>query len=422
MRSSWSVSASRRRLALAALAGWVGLAVVLRAAVLLPERCPAAGPWAVAAAVDAAVAWFERNQLDDGSWLYRYRAAADVDLGGYNLVRHSGVLLSLYQAGRRTSPSAGAVAERGAAFALDRLVPVDLGPGPRPWAPPMNGPGQGLAFGAGRSLDTGATALLVAALVERRRWLGAVGQPERAHAHDEQLRGLGRFLSALVQPSGAVPARWEVGRGPVVGEWSRFSTGEAFWALSRLAAEFPGAGFGEPAGAVGRYLVHDRDRVEGWFPAVPDHWAAYGLLEQAHLPPGTAGRLSTADVGAYARRLASLIGVQVRYESQRTDELPSRLTRGRRTLAAGLGTLGEALGNLRAVPGAPAGEVVGQRAACVGGMLVDRQTSAAEAATLPSPARARGAWFQFGVTQMDDQQHALSALLLLGPPPPGGRP
>src|SRR5690606_12435676 len=53
--------------------------------------------------------------------------------------------------------------------------------------------------------------------------------------------------------------------------------------------------------------------------------------------------------------------------------------------------------------------------ACAAGLLVDRQVDAAEAAEVAHPEAAEGAWFTEGVTQKDDQQHALSALLLAEP-------
>ncbi len=48
---------------------------------------------------------------------------------------------------------------------------------------------------------------------------------------------------------------------------------------------------------------------------------------------------------------------------------------------------------------------------CVGGVLVDRQVGDDDVAPDDDPAAVTGAWFQFDITQMDDQQHALSALL-----------
>jgi hypothetical protein len=48
-------------------------------------------------------------------------------------------------------------------------------------------------------------------------------------------------------------------------------------------------------------------------------------------------------------------------------------------------------------------------------MLVDRQVSQSGAAVSPGPDLRRGAWFTNDATRMDDQQHALSALLDAGP-------
>ncbi|HET8950080.1 MAG TPA: MarC family protein, partial [Solirubrobacteraceae bacterium] len=52
------------------------------------------------------------------------------------------------------------------------------------------------------------------------------------------------------------------------------------------------------------------------------------------------------------------------------------------------------------------------RATCVAGIAVKEQASAADAASAREPSRVEGAWFfDGGVTRMDDQQHALAALL-----------
>jgi hypothetical protein len=52
-----------------------------------------------------------------------------------------------------------------------------------------------------------------------------------------------------------------------------------------------------------------------------------------------------------------------------------------------------------------------ERLYCVAELLVDRQINADDAASLPNSSSAQGAWAQFGITQMDDQQHAISAML-----------
>ena len=256
--------------------------------------------------------------------MYRYRAATDTELGGYEIVRHAGVLLALYQALGRGVTQAGPVADRGLGWALDHLVRR----------------GDGAALGQeGARLQVGATALLTAALVERRR---ATGDDR----YDDRLAELGRFLARQVEPSGAVPQYFDPRTGPSIGSYSRFYTGETFLALAGLRTELGPDPWGEPALRVGRYLAERRDEAEGWFPAIADHWAAYGLAEVARWPDGGAGLRAVDPRGEAALRLASLFGVQVRYESQRTNRFPTSLTRGRRTLGAGLGTVGEGLANL----------------------------------------------------------------------------
>ena len=78
-------------------------------------------------------------------------------------------------------------------------------------------------------------------------------------------------------------------------------------------------------------------------------------------------------------------------------------------LTAGLGTLGEGLGGIhRLAERDPDLDVdrddVAARLACVAGMLVARQTQSDDP-------RLDGAWFRNDITQVDDQQHAISALL-----------
>lgn len=375
---------------------WVLVAAVLRAVVLLPEQCPPVTPDDLRAAASEAVGWFERNQRPDGRWLYRYDADAGRDLGGYNLTRHGGVTMSLYQAAAAGHDAALGVADAGAAWALDHLVEVR----------------DGLAFGPeGEIVPVGATGLLVAGLAERRALTGD-------HRHDEDLRAMGRFLAAMVRPDGSVVAYWHLtGDRPASEDPSPFFTGEVYWALALLHRELPDEGWDAVADRVGRYLATARDDAEGWFPDISDHWAAYGLATQAAWPEPSA---VDADLVAYAHRQAGLAGFQVRWESQRNGSALNELVRGGQTLGAGLGTLGEQLAGLwRLAASRPdlAGlqAPLAERAECVAGLLVERQVSADEADGAPEPDRTRGAWLQRGITQMDDQQHALSAVLLAEP-------
>jgi hypothetical protein len=374
----------RRRVAAGALAWLGGLGAA--AAVAHPESCspPTAGA-ALEAATDA-VRWIAVNQAPDGEFLYRYDRDAAAVVPGYNTVRHAGTLLALEQARAHAIPGAADAAARGIGWAKRRLTEL---------------PGDRVALTG----QTGATALLVAALVERRRVDGSTGD-------DPLLRRLGRFLAGAVTAEGAVVASWVLDADePVPGSRSPFFTGEVLWALARLHAELPTEGWDEPVRRISRYVAVDRDDAERVFPPVSDHWASYAFAEISAWPHGT-GTASPELTGAersYLRRQAGLFGVQIRFESQRRDAGPARLTRGPTALTAGIGTVGEGLGGIwRTAATDDRLEIdrgaVADRLACVAGMLVERQAD-------DDDPRLDGAWFRQGVTQVDDQQHAISALL-----------
>jgi hypothetical protein len=382
------------RLAVAG-ASFVVAAAVLRVAVVPPERCPSTSRAAREAAVDEAVDWLARNQDDDGSWTYRYDTERDEVATDYNLVRHAGVMLSLYQATAAGVEEALRVADRGDRFARERLVRHE------DWA----------AFGyRGARLETGATALLTAALVERRASTGD-------RSDDATLARLGRFLDGQVRADGAVLSLWDPDTGsPVPDLYDRFATGEALWALARLHRAFPKAGWDEPATRVARYVATRRDVAERRFPYLSDHWSAYAFDEIARWPGAALAERETG----YARHLAGILGVQVRYESQRRNGGITELVRGPYAPGSGLGTLGEGLAALWRLGEVDADvsdlqEPIMRRAECVAGMLVERQVDAAAAAGVARPGLARGAWLHQGVTRMDDQQHAISALLAVEP-------
>ncbi len=394
---------ARRGAGRRALAGFLLLAftlVTLRGFLLLPERCGRPSLAEVDAGVSEAVAWFDRNQLGTGRFVYERDVRSGEASPGYNLVRHAGVLVSLYQAAAAGWDEALEVGDRGLAVALRSLVRHD------DWA----------AFAGGESnVRTGATALLVAALTFRR---DATGD----RAHDDLLTDLGRFLVAMQGDDGRVHARWDSRRrAPVPGEFSPFFTGEAFWALTRLHAAFPEEGWDRAALRTAHYVTHTRDDVEEWFPPISDHWVAYALAELATGPPGARVALHDLLDGEgvdWIRRQGGLFGVQVRIESQRTGRGWLRVVRGGTARGGGVGTLGEGLAGLRVVAAteprlSELRDPIDDRLLCVAGLLVDRQVDRDAALETASPDVARGAWLVGGATRMDDQQHALSALLLV---------
>ncbi len=376
-----------RRVALAttglALAG-----VVTFGAVAPPEHCPQPDTTSLQTSADAAVQWFVRNQHDDGTWLYEYDATDGTATDDYNLVRHAGAIMGLYQAATAGIDGALASADRGMAWARDRLVEHDG------WT----------ALAVDGRAPVGGSALLVAGLAERRALTGET-------ADDELLRSLGRFLTAQTEPSGAVVAHYDAeAMAPVPDSRSKYYTGEAYWALARLHLAFPEDGFGEIADRVGHYLASARDDVEGYWPPIPDHWVAYGLAETVTFPERDPDEPLTAAELAYARRQAGLFGSQVRWVSQQAGPWGS-LVRGTRVpRGGGYGVVGEALTGLWRVAEAD------DRLADVRAPLADRAECIAGLATEvqhhdDADPKADGAWFIDGVTRMDDQQHATSALL-----------
>lgn len=364
------------------------------AALAPPERCPAVTVAALRSSARETVDWFTRNQEPDGTWLYQYDARNDVVADEYNVVRHAGVTMGLYLAASESISGALMSADRGLQWALDRLLARDG------WA----------AVRALGQTSTGATALLLAGLAERRGFTGD-------DRYDDEMRRLGGFLVAQTEPTGAVLASYDSGaRQPVPGEYSKYYTGEAYWAIARLHRLFPDDDWGAVADRIGGYLATDRDEREGYWPPIPDHWAAYGLAETIHFDDRPTTRPLTTDEVAYARRQAELFGAQVRWVSQRFGPWGKLVRSPHVPRGGGYGVVGEALTGLWRVAGADprlAGlhDDIGERAECIAGLAIRAQSDAAEARGFADPDRVRGAWLRDGSTRMDDQQHALAALL-----------
>ncbi len=348
-----------------------------------PEDCRTPTAIEIDLAAEAAVGWFGANIETEGRFLYRYDRDRRVDEGGYNEPRHGGVLWALFQAERAGVPGAAGIADQGLGWALDRIQPTPIGP----------------AFGEGVRLQTGSSALLLAALDERRALTGDT-------QHDTLMIGLGRTLAAAINDDGALDATIHRDSGPM-GDRSAFFPGEALWALARLHITFPDEKFDEPALRLGRYIVEERDEVERPWPPISDHWVAYAFETMDRWPDAPSIDFPAR---AWIDRQLGLLGLQVRYESQRVGGITT-LTRGHNASGSGVGTLGEGIGNWLELDSRTGllgrdRDALVERGACAVGLLVDRQARSDDP-------RTNGAWFRLGDTQMDDQQHALSALLLM---------
>ena len=363
----------RRWLIGQALLWGVGIAV-LRLVVVPPESCPSVGPVAVRQAMSEGAAWLVRGQRRDGRFLYGYFVDRDEVSSEYNVTRHAGVMDALYRVGRISA------ADNGLRYVRENLIRHD---GWTAFAP------------LGEDATAGANALLLIALVHRREQTGE-------KRYDGLARRIARFLVAQEQPEGSVLQFWRPATGrPVPKVFGTFSTGEAFYALALMRRAFPGAGWERPAHRIADYLATRRDRAEGNAIRQPDHWAAYGLATLA--PAGL-----TQTEAEYARWLAGYFGYLVRFESQHAlggGVVPYEES------GSGLGTVGEATTALWRLSAedprlADLRGRLGVRSSCLAGILVERQVPAPD----PNPL-ARGAWFKDGYTQMDDQQHAVAALL-----------
>jgi small neutral amino acid transporter SnatA (MarC family) len=359
-----------------------------------PERCPAVTHDTLRASATAAAQWFVTNQARDGTWLYLYNAAEDEAADDYNVVRHAGAVLGLYMAAAADIRGALESADRGRDWLLRRVVSHD------DWdAIVYNG-----------EVSAGTVALFAAGLVERRILTGDASL-------DEPLERLGRFLVAQTERSGAVLAYYdERADAPVAESYSKYYTGETYWALARLHRLFPNAGWGDTANRIGEYVAAERDEVEDYWPPLPDHWAAYGLSETVAFGDRPPARPLTDDEVAYAHRQADLFGAQVRWVAQRFGPW-GQLVRGPHVpRGGGYGVVGEALTGLWRVAEAEPRLAslrapIAERARCIAGLAINAQSDEAEASAFPEPDRVRGAWFRDGSTRMDDQQHALAALL-----------
>lgn len=376
------------------LSVWLVGAATIRGTLLMPHQCPAITPDAALASAREAAGWIERAQAGDGTYVYEYDRVEDREPGGYNVVRHAGVTMSLYQWAANGDLTVLPAADRGMAYMVAHLYRQDN------WAMFQN-PNDG-------GVQLGASALMLAGLMQRRI---ATGDP----AYDTLSREVARGMLALQLPDGAFLNRWDpVTRAPVPLERSKYATGEAFWSFTLMHRFFPDEGWDVVALKTADYLALSRDAYEQQkFPPWADQWAAYGLGEMAAWP------LSEHHI-TYARSLAERFGFLVRVESQRRDTRLSKLLHGRQARAAGMGTWVEGLTSLhhlamtdpRMADMAPS---LAERIECGAGMLADRQVSSTEAVASVNPARQQGAWFTEDITRMDDQQHALSGLLYAAP-------
>ena len=154
------------------------------------------------------------------------------------------------------------------------------------------------------------------------------------------------------------------------------------------------------------------DDVVDTAPPDPEALARFFVREQRRITgdvtrAGELEELEPLERALLVFTMAGYFGYLIRYESQHQGSALNRLSES----GASLGTDGEAAAALWRLAGteprlADLRGRLGDRVSCNAGVLVDRQVQPGN----PNPL-ARGAWFADGYTQMDDQQHAIAALL-----------
>ncbi|MEY4362526.1 MAG: hypothetical protein RL391_1832, partial [Actinomycetota bacterium] len=365
-------------------------------AVALPEVCAATTSEQRRSAVSEGVGWIVRNQGVDGRFLYRYDARSDSVSTEYSWVRHAGTMFALAQvisSGLDVDGSAERSFESALGAIREQIV----------WSDDRRAAGVDDGF----RVTTGGTALLLLAITERGVPDVELADSLASHLIDsidvDRIDGL-RVLETADRELRFHPT--------VVG---RFTTSEVAFALARMEKLQPGRGWADPLPGIFDYLARHKAQVEGFVPDMADHWAAYALAEITKWSTESSD-FDRAPLDGWIRKQLGITSVMIRYESQRTNEGLDRWLRGRTSVGSAIGTHGESMTNWFAV--AQAGEElrgslsgIRDRVACNASVLVERQVSADESTRYAEPDRVRGSWLWFEQTQVDDQQHAISALV-----------
>jgi len=349
-------------------------------------------------AVSQAISWLSVNQNSDGTFLYRYDAEQDVDLGRYNWVRHAGTILALEQARGQGFDTAIASSEAAIDVAFKHVIRMST----------AGAEVAGLIDGA--SISTGGTALFALALMERRDAIDSSEFDEDIHA---MLRFLESSLKARDDGSVIVRADAQLDGQFATDSVGLFATSQTLFALARAERLFPGDQWGDQAHPILKYLTTFKANEEGFVPDMSDHWAAYAMGEMTQW---TTPIVFTDIELAWARKQMGMASIMVRYESQISGSGVNQMLRGHAAIGASAGTHGEALAGWARLALANdefAGSVsaLNQRLSCNNSLLIKRQVSQNESQTYLHPSRVVGSWLSGGVTQVDDQQHAMSALL-----------
>ena len=357
----------------------------LRATLLAAEICPSSSKEELYFSAQEAANWISQNQSDDGRYLYEVTISEEgnpIISDGYNLVRHAGTTMALYQIVEEGDYQYLEAADAGLKYLLDRSVSNE----------------EILAVAEGSAnAKLGTASLLAISLIKRR----AATNDEK---YDNALKKIGSFILEMQREDGSMLYYWDQGTSsPVSGITSLFATGEALWALASLHNLFPENDWDKAAFLTLDYMATQRDEDENVWPRPwADQWAAYSLNEMSKWG------LSEIHIN-YARELAAQFGIAVRWESQRNGGLDG-LVHSPEPIAAGQGTWLEAIGMLHQLAENESRledlkSPLKDRLLCGAGRMRVKQTTGTGVVEFD------GGWFTGGTSRVDGQQHALSGLL-----------
>ncbi len=242
----------------------------------------------------------------EGRYTYRYRAATNESVGGYNILRHAGTTFSLLQLFRETrDPLHLAAGERAIEALLAATGPC---PGPTGFIAPAEAaaaaagiaPPRLLCVAEDGEVKLGGNALAVVALVEHAEATGSRRFVAEAQA-------LARWIVAVQSAEGEfVVHKITEPDGNPTDFVSGYYPGEALLALLRLYELDGDRAWLDAAERGGRWLIDVRDGTVADDDLAHDHWLLYALARlHRHAPDPVwvahASRLSRAILDAQLR-------------------------------------------------------------------------------------------------------------------------
>jgi len=202
-----------------------------------------------------------RGQHGNGSFTYEYDAETDEEIGGYNMLRHSGTiyaLLELYQ-------DTGEVVYLLSAHNAIKYLRTTIAPCPAEFA-------RFSCAYDGEKTKLGGNALAMLALLK-------YGEVTSDDVYQNEALGLASWIKATQAESGEFTRHIQFRNGERDGHVSDYYPGEAIYALMNLYEATGDEQWLELSGKAAAWLISVRDAAKTSSTIDHDHWLLYGLRE-----------------------------------------------------------------------------------------------------------------------------------------------